>query len=97
MNDYSEKRDFQRMVLDCSLEYRISAEDKIYQGKIQNLSAKGVLFQGDQSIALGVQIQITVSPVHDITPPMVADVRVTRCDKREDGNYYVAGEIIQIL
>ena len=97
MSDYSEKRDFQRMALDCSLEYSISAEDKTYQGKIQNLSAKGVLFLGDKSIALGVQIQITVSPVNDITPPMVADVRVTRCDKHDDDNYYVAGEILQIL
>lgn len=97
MNDYSEKRNFQRMALDCSLEYSIAADDKTYQGKIQNLSGKGVLFQGDKAIALGVQLQITVSPVNDITPPMVADVRVTRCDKHDDGNYYVAGEILQIL
>jgi hypothetical protein len=97
MADYSEKRDFQRMALDCSLEYRISSENTTYQGKIKNLSAKGVLFLGDKSIALGVQLQITVAPVNDITPPMVADVRVTRCDKHDDGNYYVAGEILQIL
>jgi hypothetical protein len=97
MTDYSEKRDFQRMALDCSLEYSISADDTTYQGQIKNLSAKGVLFQGDKAIALGVQIQITVSPVHDITPPMVADVLVTRCDKHDDGNYYVAGEILKIL
>lgn len=97
MTDYSEKRDFQRMALDCSLEYRFSADDKSYKGQIKNLSAKGVLFSGDESIALGVQIQITVTPVHDITPPMIADVRVTRCDKHEDGNFYVAGEILQIL
>jgi hypothetical protein len=96
MSDYSEKRDFQRMALDCSLQYTISADDKTYQGKIKNLSAKGVLFTGDKSIALGVQIQITVSPVNDITPPMVADVRITRCDQNDDETYYVAGEILQI-
>jgi hypothetical protein len=97
MTDYSEKRDFQRMALDCSLEYRITADDKIYQGKIQNLSAKGVLFLGAKAIAVGTELQITLSPVHDITPPMVADVRVTRCDKHDDVNYYVAGEILKIL
>jgi hypothetical protein len=97
MTDYSEKRDFQRMALDCSLEYTTADDGKTYQGKVQNLSAKGILFQGDKEIALGVQIRITVSPVHDITPPMVADVSVTRCDKHDDGIYHVAGEILQIL
>jgi hypothetical protein len=96
MTDYSEKRDFQRMALDCSLEYSISSDDKIYTGQINNLSAKGVLFKGDKSIALGVEVKITVSPVNDITPPMVADVCVTRCDKHDDGSYYVAGEILKI-
>ncbi len=97
MTDYSEKRDFQRMAIDCSLEYRISSDDSSHQGQIKNLSGKGVLFLGDKPIALGVQLQITVAPVNDITPPMIADVRVTRCDKHDDGNYYVAGEILQIL
>jgi hypothetical protein len=97
MADYSEKRDFQRMALDCSLEYRLFDDTEIYQGQIKNLSSKGVLFTGDKSIALGVQIQITIKPVHDITPPMVADVRITRCDKHDDGDYYVAGEITKIL
>jgi hypothetical protein len=97
MTDYSEKRDFQRMALDCSLEYSTADDDITYQGKVQNLSAKGILFLGDKELALGTKIKITVSPVHDITPPMVADVSVTRCDKHDDGSYHVAGEILHIL
>lgn len=97
MSDYSEKRDFQRMVMDASLEYQINSEGGKYQGQIQNLSATGILFIGDKPLALGVQLQVTVAPVNDITPPMVADVKVSRCDKHNDGNYHVACEILKIL
>lgn len=97
MAEYAEKRDFQRMSLDSSLEYQILSEDKAYQGKIKNLSATGVLFVTDHSIPLGVNLRIKLSPENDITPPMSAEVKVTRCDKHSDGGYYLAGEITRIL
>ena len=84
------------MSLDCSLEYLINDDATSHLGQIKNLSSKGVLFMGDKPLALGSQLQITITPVSDITPPMIADVSVIRCDKQDDGNYYVAVEIAQI-
>ena len=97
MAEYAEKRDFQRMSLDSSLEYQVLSEDRLYQGNIKNLSATGVLFVTDHSVPLGVNLRIKLSPENNITPPMSAQVKVTRCDKHSDGGYYLAGEIIQML
>jgi hypothetical protein len=96
MVDYLEKRDFQRMVLDCSLTYRRNDDDSSYQGQVRDLSARGVSFLTDDSLPLGIDIQITLTPENDITPPLHASVRITRCDKHGDGRYHVAGEILQI-
>ena len=97
MTDYAEKRDFQRMTLDSTLEYQIHNEDKLLQGEIKNLSATGVLFITDHPISLGIKLRIKLTPDNKITPPMSADVKVARCDKHADGAYYVAGEILTIL
>lgn len=96
MTEYAEKRDFQRMTLDSTLEYQIHNEEKFFQGRIKNLSANGVLFVTNHSIPLGIKIQIKVTPDNDITPPMVADIKVLRCDKHADGDYHLAGEILRI-
>lgn len=96
MVDYSEKRDFQRMTLDCSLDYQKYGEDRVYQGQVKNLSATGILFITKDSIPLGVNIQIKLTPVNTITPPMSADVKISRCDKHSDGEYHVAGVITQV-
>lgn len=84
------------MTLDSSLEYYVYNDEKTYQGKVKNLSATGIMFTASHSIPLGIQLQIKLTPENDITPPMEAGVRVTRCDKRRDGHYHVAGEMSQI-
>ncbi len=96
MVDYTEKRDFQRMDVDGALEYQKYDDKNVYKGKVKNLSAKGILFIAEGSMPLGITLQIKLTPVNDITPPMSAEVRITRCDKHSDGDYHVAGEIIKI-
>ncbi len=85
------------MTLDSALEYHLFNDNKTYPGKVKNLSATGIMFTADQSLPLGIQVQIKLTPENDITPPMEAEVRVTRCDKRTDGHYHVAGEINKII
>jgi hypothetical protein len=96
MVDYTEKRDFQRMTLDSSLEFQVFNDSRVYQGTVKNLSANGLMFTSDKSLPLGIQLSIKLTPENSITPPMVAEVKVIRCDKHSDGLYYVAGEMSQI-
>lgn len=85
------------MALDCSLEYQKFDDGNKYQGRVKDLSATGVSFLIDERMPLGVSLHIKLTPVNDITPPMSAEVRITRCDKHLDGDYHVAGEITRIV
>lgn len=97
MIDYSEKRDFLRMDMDCSIEYQVEGEADSYTGQMKNLSATGIQFTCGHGMAPGSQIAVTVTPLKDITPPMSADVTVARCDPQGDGTeYLVAGQITRI-
>ncbi len=96
MMDFSEKRDFQRMALDCVMEYQLDKDSETFQGKVINLSAKGILFVTSEAVEVGASVQIKLTPVHDITPPMSADTLVARCDKQSEGDYQVAAKIVQI-
>lgn len=94
--EYAEKRDFLRMAMDCSMQFRQSDHEQ-QQGKVINLSAKGILFVSTDPIAPGTSVEIKLTPVSDITPPMSANTIVARCEKKADDEYHVAAEIVQIL
>ncbi len=97
MVDYSEKRDFQRMVVDCSFEFRLSGEQHRHHGTVRNLSAKGVSFLSEDPLAIGASISMKLTPQNDITPPLAAEVTITRCEPDEAGNHLIAGEITRLL
>lgn len=84
------------MTLDSALEYQLFNDRQTYHGNVKNLSATGILFTTEKSLPLGIQLQIKLTPENTITPPMEAEVKVTRCDKHSDGICYVAGVITQI-
>jgi c-di-GMP-binding flagellar brake protein YcgR len=96
MVDYSEKRDFLRMDMDCSLDYKVEGENESYQGQMKNLSASGIQFTCGHGMPPGSQIHVTLTPLNDITPPMSADVTVARCDPESGSGFLVAGQITRI-
>jgi len=49
-----------------------------------------------EAVEVGTSVQIKLTPVHDITPPMSADTLIARCDKQSEGEYQVAAKIVQI-
>jgi hypothetical protein len=98
MQDYNEKRNYPRMTIECPANFRIvggAGGGAI----VKNLSGGGVLMSIDHEIAEGSEMRIEIKPVNDITPPMVAEVRVLRCtpgaDPEED--YSVACQINRLL
>lgn len=97
MAEFSEKRDFHRMTLENAFEYRLLDKDQLHQGVIKNLSATGVLFVTNHSIPPATKLRIKISPQNQITPPMQADITVVRCNSHSDDEYYLAGEIVNML
>ena len=95
MSDYSEKRDFQRMAIDCDFSFSKRGEQQSYDGHVINLSSKGVLFTSKESFEPGSSLEIVLTPSNSLTPPMEASVTVTRVLSKES-IYELACEIEEI-
>ena len=98
MQDYEEKRNYPRMAIECPASFQIVGGEG-GGAIVKNLSGGGLLLTIDQEIAAGVELKIKIKPVNDITPPMVAEVRVVRCtpeSEAQDG-YAVACQITRLL
>jgi hypothetical protein len=78
MIEYAEKRDFLRMPIDCELSFSEVDGGKRHQGKVLNLSSKGILFTSSENIDIGSRLDIVLTPSNSITPPMQARVSVSR-------------------
>ncbi|MET0069413.1 MAG: PilZ domain-containing protein [Candidatus Thiodiazotropha sp.] len=97
MNDFIEKRDFYRMVVNGEIRYRIDGEGQVSGGKVVNLSNSGLLMTTDREIAPGTTLTLAILPGQSITPPLLADASVIRCDSSGDDRYNIACTIDRIL
>jgi len=99
-HSYDEKRDFQRMAIECVMTYRCEADDKSGEGTVKNLSAKGLLLELEDEFPAKTELLVTLTPVNSITPPMEAKASVIRSIPVEGSvpiKFEVACEIIKIL
>ena len=85
-----DKRDFRRMVMDCSASFHLAGEENPRVAVVKDLSAGGVLLLADEPLDVGAQLRIEIRPTAEITPPLVADLEVVRCDPSQEGGYSVA-------
>ena len=77
IND-NEKRNFPRMPIDCDLRYSVVGDNHDFEGKVINLSDKGVLFTTKQKLKVGSLLTLVLTANQAKTPPMHATVKVTR-------------------
>lgn len=85
MQDYSEKRDFYRMAVDCAARYRLAGDDAVQEATVKDLSAGGLQLRIGQELASGAMLNVEIQPGKAITPPLHAVVKVIRCTPLEDG------------
>ena len=71
-----EKRDYQRMPIDCDFKYSVVGDIREHRGKVINLSGTGILFSSSQK--LEPDNLLTVVLTAPGTPPMHATVKVER-------------------
>ncbi len=99
MMEYQEKRDFYRMTMDCTAEYKVNGSGKMSKGILKDLSSGGLLLWIKEEVKPGSQISVLLKPGKDITPPLNAKVEVVRCDplENEKDTYAAACSMIEIL
>jgi len=95
MSDYAEKRDFQRMAIDCELSFSLYGGKQRFDGQVINLSSKGILFTSAEKFEVGSPLEITLTPSNSLTPPMEASVVVSRITDNQP-IYELACEIKEI-
>lgn len=98
--NYDEKRDFQRMAIECVMTYRCEAENSSGEGTVKNLSAKGFLLELEDEFSPKAELLVKLTPVNSITPPMEARASVIRSvpiDGSVPIKFEVACEILNIL
>ena len=91
--DYSEKRNFFRMNLECDAEYTINGSGKLKSGKVSDLSGDGISIVADQSVKPGTEVRISIQPENDVTPPLEVIMEVLRCEEQDADSFLLAGNI----
>lgn len=99
MLNYNEKRAFPRMSVDCPAKIRLHGDSSARGAIVKNLSGGGVLIWLDQHMEQGRVFDITVEPGNDLTPPLDARVKVTRCTQLAEGevSFAIACQIELVL
>lgn len=91
--NYSEKRNFFRMNLECVAEYTINGSGNLKQGKVSDLSGDGISIIADQSVEPGTEVRVSIQPENDVTPPLEVVMEVLRCETQDADNFLLAGNI----
>jgi hypothetical protein len=92
MIEYSEKRDFMRLPIDCLMRFSVVGDESEFKGKVINLSNTGILFTSRHRLEVGNLLTLVLTASQPDTPPMHATVKVTRVINNR-ANYEVAAII----
>lgn len=93
--DYSEKRNFYRMNLDCGAEYSINGSGNRKTGIVSDLSGDGISIIVDQAVEPGTEVRVCIQPENQVTPPLDITMQVVRCEQKDTDSYLLAGSITQ--
>jgi hypothetical protein len=95
--DYSEKRDFMRMAVDCPMTFCIRGEGTAYHATARDLSASGLLIVCQQEIPEGSLLEVSVQPEQSLVSPLQAVCEVMRVSSPAPGRFELGVKINEIL
>lgn len=93
-SEYSEKRDFIRLAVDCDVYYQ-SEGGQERSGQGHDLSAGGVMFEVEQEFPVGTRLQVRIHPRNNLTPPLETTVEVLRLDATAPGKFLAGCQIVK--
>lgn len=96
MQDYSEKRDFPRMCIDCAASYRVDGGSGLGTAIAKDLSGGGLSLRVESELPAGSRLNVEIRPGKNITPPLYLIAEVVRCTAG-DGEFEVACSIVKML
>jgi hypothetical protein len=89
---YSEKRDFVRVSVECTVSIREAGGEQVDKGTCTSLSGKGLMFLCDRQYPIGTILEVSVVPDKAVVPPLDALVEVVRSEYDEqERKFAIAG------
>jgi hypothetical protein len=89
---YSEKRDFVRVSVECTVSVREAGSNQVETGTCTSLSGKGLMFLCDRQYPIGTMLEVSVVPQTAVVPPLDALVEVVRAEyNEEERKFAIAG------
>ena len=96
MFTHDEKRNYTRMHIDCSVNYKLVGSDETHRGHCTSISGSGISFIADRPLDQGKALEINVVSNSSITPPMTAYIEVVRISRQAHDHFEIAATIKSI-
>ena len=96
-HDYSEKRDFYRMTIECPMTYTVVGQGEVYEGLAKDLSSTGMSIICAQHHPAGAMLEIRIAPDMTLVPALHARVEVVRSQTAPDGRWDLGVAIREFL
>jgi len=94
--DYSEKRNFMRMMINAPASLTLTADQSTVTGSCHDLSANGMQVALDKALPVGTEAHITIQSPQGDRPMMKARIAVTRIISNPDEPCLAGMEILEI-
>ncbi len=94
-SEFSEKRDFIRLAVDCDVFYQNEKGGEEKSGQGHDLSAGGIMFEVDEEFPVGTKLNVRIHPRNNLTPPLETKVEVLRIDTTAPGKFLVGCQILK--
>jgi len=95
--DYSEKRNFMRMMINAPATLVLTADQSTVTGSCHDLSANGMQVALDKALPVGTEATITIQSPQGERPMMKARVSVARIISEPDEPCLAGMEILEIV
>lgn len=93
---FEEKRDFLRMMVDCSAVVRINGDSSTVSARVKDLSAIGMQLIGNEAVGIGNKVIVEILLDEKATSPFIAEAEVVRCDPYEGPGYQLGLKILGV-
>jgi hypothetical protein len=94
--NYTEKRDFIRMVFDAEISYKTKDNNSVYKGICKNLSHTGLQFETELFLPEGSELEVTIDSRNGKFNPLKANFKSLRVKTLQNNKYLVSGRISKI-
>ena len=83
----------QETPIQCTVAYRCIAEAETVEGEGISLTGSGICFRGPTPLPVGQAAEVRIGAVRGLSPPLVAFIELTVCERDAAGDFRMAGTI----